>query len=175
LEAIWNKNANPVSSNYAIQAISLIAENYKRIKIGMDNIELRSTLLHASNLSGLAFSNTKTAAAHSISYPLTAHFGIPHGIAASMPLVPLLIINSHKIEALLESIYGRLSINCFRDLEEIIEDIPRPELKFRLRDWNVKHKDIQWLIEQCFTKGRMENNIVDLTKAHLEWIFDEIY
>lgn len=40
---------------------------------------------------GLAFSNTKTTACHSISYPLTMMYGIPHGIAVSMTLGKILI------------------------------------------------------------------------------------
>ena len=35
---------------------------------------------------GLAFSNTKTALAHSISYEMTLRFGLPHGIACSFTL-----------------------------------------------------------------------------------------
>ena len=35
---------------------------------------------------GLAFSNTKTALAHSISYDMTLHHGLPHGIACSFTL-----------------------------------------------------------------------------------------
>ena len=34
-----------------------------------------------STLAGLAFSNTKTAICHSISYPLTMMYNIPHGEA----------------------------------------------------------------------------------------------
>ena len=47
----------------------------------------------SSATAGLAFSNTKTAAAHSISYSLTIYYGIPHGIASSISLLPLLEIN----------------------------------------------------------------------------------
>jgi len=35
---------------------------------------------------GLAFSNTKTSLAHSISYDMTLHHGLPHGIASSFTL-----------------------------------------------------------------------------------------
>ena len=35
---------------------------------------------------GMAFSNTKTALAHSISYEMTLRFGLPHGIACSFTL-----------------------------------------------------------------------------------------
>ena len=96
-EAIWNKNANPTSTDYAIKAICMILKNIENLKGNLSDLEVRFKLLKASNSAGLAFSNTKTAAAHSISYPLTSHFGIPHGIASSISLIPLLNINSKKL------------------------------------------------------------------------------
>ena len=37
-------------------------------------------------LTGLAFSNTRTALAHAVSYPITLRYGIAHGIACSFSL-----------------------------------------------------------------------------------------
>ena len=53
------------------------------------NEALRTRLARASLFAGLAFSNTRTALAHSLSYHLTLHHGVPHGIACSfsLPLV----------------------------------------------------------------------------------------
>ena len=51
-----------------------------------------------SMLAGLAFSNTKTTACHSISYPLTMHYNIPHGTAVSMLLGPVFRMNAEAIE-----------------------------------------------------------------------------
>jgi alcohol dehydrogenase class IV len=39
---------------------------------------------------GLAFSNTKTALAHALSYQITSHYGISHGIASSFSLPAIL-------------------------------------------------------------------------------------
>jgi alcohol dehydrogenase len=47
---------------------------------------LRARMANASLSAGLAFSNTKTALAHSLSYHLTLHHGVPHGIACSFSL-----------------------------------------------------------------------------------------
>ena len=44
----------------------------------------------ASIYAGLAFSNTQTALAHALSYPLTMKFAVPHGLACSFSL-PLLL------------------------------------------------------------------------------------
>jgi alcohol dehydrogenase class IV len=103
-EAIWNKNANHSSTDYAIEGISIILQNVELLKKNPQDIEIRNKLLKASNLAGLAFSNTKTAAAHSMSYPLTISYGIPHGIACSMPIIPLLRINEQAIQNELEKI-----------------------------------------------------------------------
>ena len=54
------------------------------------NVELREKMARASTLAGYAFSNTKTAIAHSLSYPITLRHGVPHGIACSFSL-PMII------------------------------------------------------------------------------------
>ena len=79
-ESIWNKNANPTSTDFAISAICSILDNAEAFKKNPTDLEIRNNLLKASTVAGLAFSNTATAAAHSMSYPLTIHYGIPHGI-----------------------------------------------------------------------------------------------
>ena len=51
--------------------------------------DLRTAMSRASLLAGLAFSNTRTALAHSVSYEMTLRHGLPHGLACSftLPLV----------------------------------------------------------------------------------------
>lgn len=174
-EAIWSKNANPTSTDYAIQAICLILENVHELKKDLKNIQVRKSLIKAACIAGLAFSNTKTAAAHSISYPLTAHFGIPHGIACSLSLIPLLSINALRIEKPLASILKRLSMDDLEELRKIINEIPETGIKYSLHEWGVKHNDLEWLVDLTFTKERMDNNIVELTEDNVRWILEEIY
>lgn len=89
LEAIWNINANPVSDTFAVSAIEDILECLPSLRHDLGNPQLRSRMALAALKAGLAFSNTKTALAHSISYEMTLHHGLPHGIACSftLPLV----------------------------------------------------------------------------------------
>ena len=89
LESIWNINANPVSDTFAVSAIEDILECLPQLRRDLGNPELRSRMALAALKAGLAFSNTKTALAHSISYEMTLHHGLPHGIACSftLPLV----------------------------------------------------------------------------------------
>ena len=86
LESIWNVNANPVSTHFAIAAAKLVMAHLPALAEDLGNITLRGRMAEAATMAGLAFSNTKTALAHSISYPITLHHGVPHGLACSFSL-----------------------------------------------------------------------------------------
>ena len=90
MEAIWNRAANPVSDALAMRAIHLIPRALPRVLEAPDDATAREALMSAALLAGLAISSTRTALAHSISYPLTAERGLPHGIACSLTLPELL-------------------------------------------------------------------------------------
>jgi len=86
LESIWNVNGNPVSANYAVEAAREIIDTLPRLLDGLGDVDLRARQMRASLLAGLAFSNTKTALAHNISYDITLKSGTIHGIACSFSL-----------------------------------------------------------------------------------------
>ena len=91
MEAIWNRASNPVSDALATGAIGLIPGALRAVLATPDDITAREALLKGALLAGLAISSTRTALAHSISYPLTAELGVPHGIACSVTLPELLL------------------------------------------------------------------------------------
>jgi phosphonate metabolism-associated iron-containing alcohol dehydrogenase len=86
LESIWNINANPVSDNHAVNGARLVLSTLPALMKNLGDIELRRRMALAALTAGLAFSNTRTALAHSISYDMTMHHGLPHGIACSFTL-----------------------------------------------------------------------------------------
>lgn len=89
LESIWNVNRNPVSVSLAVQAAGRVMATLPALMRDLSNLSLRTDMAEAALLAGLAFSNTKTALAHSLSYDITLQHGVPHGIACSfsLPLV----------------------------------------------------------------------------------------
>lgn len=86
LESLWNVNNNPVSANHAVFAARNILDALPKLVKDLGNIELRERVAMAALFAGLAFSNTKTAIAHSLSYPITLRHGVQHGIACSFSL-----------------------------------------------------------------------------------------
>lgn len=172
-ETLWNVNTNERSINYAIEAILIILEEVPDLKANPSNIDVRKRLLKASNLAGLAFSNTKTAAAHSISYPLTFSFGIPHGIACSLPILPLIDINKDHFRDNLEQLLNTLGTDI-NGLKDQIADIPKGVIKFALSKWGIKADDFDDIVDRSFTKSRISNNIVDLSKEDVKNLLYEI-
>ncbi|MEI2415383.1 iron-containing alcohol dehydrogenase PsrA [Orrella sp. JC864] len=89
LESIWNVHRNPVSTALACDAAQRILRVLPTLMQDLENAALRAEMAQAALLAGLAFSNTKTALAHSLSYEITLRHGVAHGIACSfsLPLV----------------------------------------------------------------------------------------
>ena len=79
-------NANPVSAALAETAAREVLDALPRSLDDLRNEALRTRSRAPALSAGLAFSNTRTALAHALSYHLTLHFGVPHGIACSFSL-----------------------------------------------------------------------------------------
>ncbi len=86
LESIWNVNANAISDTHAVAAATSVLDVLPQLMQDRRSLALRTRMSRAALQAGLAFSNTKTALAHSISYEMTLRHGLPHGIACSFTL-----------------------------------------------------------------------------------------
>ena len=84
LEAIWNRHANPVSDQLAISAAKRIITALPRCLEAPGDYGFREQLSLAALEAGLAFSQTRTALAHALSYAVTLDSGVPHGRACAL-------------------------------------------------------------------------------------------
>ena len=62
----------------------------------------------------------QTALAHSISYPLTTNYNIPHGLACSFTLPEILIFNSKKDDGRLLKLSNYLG---FKDIDYLYKEL----------------------------------------------------
>lgn len=159
LESIWNVNANPVSDAFAVAAVHDTLDVLPRLMTQLDSVELRGRMALAALKAGMAFSNTKTALAHSISYEMTLRYGIPHGIACSFPL-PLVLERAigrraDRDAVLLQALGGPLADAPGR-LAAFIENLG---VKTRFADYGVSEDEARRMVLHAQGGARGRNFI----------------
>ncbi len=93
VEAFTSKNAMSITDMFARQAMQLIAQNLRTAYADGSNLPARSNMLEGSLLAGMAFCNAGVTAVHAFAYPIGAEFHIPHGVANSIMLTPVMEFN----------------------------------------------------------------------------------
>lgn len=160
LESIWNRNASPASLGLAMQCVTAAWAVLPQLAAHPRDLAVRSRMLEASVLSGLAISQTRTALAHSISYPLTAHFGVPHGLACAFTLPALLDFNTQADDGRLLTIariLGFSSIASFHaSLTTLLEQLGVSKM---LNAYIPSPAALLPLVGEMFTPGRADNNL----------------
>jgi alcohol dehydrogenase len=149
LESLWNKNKTPLSEAWAWQALALANEALPYVLEEPDNLIQREKMQQASLMSGLAISQTRTAIAHSISYPLTCHYGVPHGLACSFTL-PTLITMAVRQGILYESPLLKQLQVCLTNL-----NLNKKIVKY------ASTQAITALQNEMHTPGRTDNCVID--------------
>ena len=86
MESYWSKPPNAYTRTLARDSIRIIRKYLPLALNDLDNMEYRKQMLMGLFFAGLTFSNTRTTASHSISYPLTMMYGINHGFAVAITL-----------------------------------------------------------------------------------------
>ncbi|MDD3795410.1 MAG: phosphonoacetaldehyde reductase [Lachnospiraceae bacterium] len=163
-ESYWAKAANTVSRALALEAIRIIMGQIDHLLEKPSEREAHDAMSRGSMLAGLAFSNTRTTACHSISYPLTMQYHIPHGVAVSLLLGPVLLLNRPALRDM-DALLNAFGLTCPQELgKRITEILAAAGHPVKLRDWGVSEEMLPSLAAHSMTKGRADNNPVQLTE-----------
>jgi alcohol dehydrogenase len=174
LESAWNRNATPVTLGLVTKSLQMSMRALPAIKDDPANFAARASMMQASMLAGLAISQSRTALAHAISYPLTASFGLPHGLACSFTLPALLEFNSRSDDGRLADLARSLGYastgKLARGLAELFD---RLGVGGYLSRYVPDRRSAMALSAQMFAPGRAENNLRVATEAEVRTILAE--
>jgi alcohol dehydrogenase len=122
LEALWNRHATPPSNALAVAAARRVLRHLPEVLQQPQALAGREALSLAALEAGLAFSQTRTALAHALSYALTLEQGVPHGLACALWLptaCQLAVGRSAELDAQLQAVF----------------DVPASQATAALRSW----------------------------------------
>jgi len=166
MEAVWNRRHTALSDAMASQAISMIRVSLLNVLRDPNDLAARRQMQTASTIAGLAMGTTQTALAHSISYPFTSRFGMPHGLACSFTLGEIARYNMETDANRLEPIASGMDCQIEEipvQLENWFNKLGLPKLVLNYITPNVTDD----LDDNFITRARAANNIreVDGSKA----------
>ena len=174
-EAFWANASNTVSKALALQAVRTVTSNIEGLFDEETRARAQEKMAKGSLLAGLAFSNTKTTACHSLSYPLTLKYNLPHGVAVSLLLAPVARRNQ-KAVADMQILYEAFQVKNSGALGEKIKTIlTAAKIPTRLRDWGAEKSQLRGLAEHSLTAGRIDNNPVRFDIEEIHCILEEIF
>ena len=107
LDSMFSKKATDESINYCEEALNIL-------RMEITNLEL----INAGHIAGKAIEITGTNLLHSLSYPLTGHYGISHGLALGYFLPRLSKFMGYDVN----DIIGEYDIKLDFDVDLVVEE-----------------------------------------------------
>jgi alcohol dehydrogenase len=86
MEAYLSKDASPFSDAMAEKAMELIGGNIRRFVADRRDLPAAEAMMTGSLFAGLAFSFARLGNVHAMSHPVSAFFGVAHGVANAVLL-----------------------------------------------------------------------------------------
>jgi alcohol dehydrogenase class IV len=184
VEAFTSVNATSITDMLAEQAIKLISQNLRTAYSNGNDLEARSKMLEGSLLAGMAFANAGVTAVHAFAYPIGAEFHIPHGIANSIMLIPVMEFNVMGNLNKFSRMAAFFQVNTaglnqreaamltIKAMQELSDDLQLPK---NLSNYGVKEADIPLLAEGVMKVTRLlANNPRILTQKDAEAIYRQV-
>lgn len=104
VESYVTTRRNPVSQMFAREAWKLLEVNLEKVLHNPTDLEARGAMQMGAFLAGTAIENSMLGVCHSCANPLTAHYGITHGLAIGVMLPHVIHFNARTVPHLYEDL-----------------------------------------------------------------------
>jgi alcohol dehydrogenase len=94
LESYVTTRRNPLAQMFGHEAFRLLETNFEKVLSDPRDLEARGAMQLGAHYAGVAIENSMLGVAHSCANPLTAHYGLTHGIAVGVFLPHVIRYNA---------------------------------------------------------------------------------
>jgi alcohol dehydrogenase len=122
VEAYVSTKRNPISSMCAMSAFRHLESNFEAVLLSPENLAARSAMQVGAHLAGMAIENAMLGVCHSCANPLTAHYGVTHGVAIGVMLPPVIRFNAPAADHLYAALVEESGLADGRPAAEVLAD-----------------------------------------------------
>lgn len=184
-ESVTSNKANELCDAVGYHSMRLIHRALPIAYREPKNLTARRQMLFGSMLGGMALTAAGTTAVHALSYPLGGRFGVPHGIANAMLLVPVMEFNIEALVPQFAAIATALEIapaqmsegeRAKLMLQELRKMVAEVKIPTDLHAYGVGEQDLTTLTEAALQVTRLlGNNRRKLEGKEIRAIYDRAF
>lgn len=175
-ESIWNKNKTPISSYTACRSIGKSLKALPLLNKDLNDKKARSMISEASLLAGISISQTRTAICHSISYPLTANYQIPHGFACAFSMYSIVMMVKESNPLYFSEVIKQ---NQIKSLDNLLKEINNLLKTLKVKEINKKYlktkQNLMSLADKMITPARSDNFILPIDNELVLKVLNESF
>ncbi len=182
IEAYLSRNASPFSDAMAEKALELIGANIRIFSACRQNKDAACAMMAGSMFAGTAFAWARLGNVHAMSHPLSAFYGIAHGIANSVLLPAVLDYNAISDMGRYEKIYGYIKKGkrdsgyfvpqmLVDEVRELLLDLNIPQ---SLSGFGVKEADIPAMALDAMKSGNILSNPRQTKQKDIEALYRSV-
>jgi 4-hydroxybutyrate dehydrogenase len=173
IESFTSPVFHPLCDAIAIEGAQIACQFLPRAVADGNDLEARGMMLMAATMGGIAFQKD-LGAVHSLSHPLSAHFGVHHGLANALCLLPVMRLNSARKPGLYRRLAAALELPDRSDesfISNIADLLEKTGLTGGLRAHGVSEDALSMLAEAAFADSCHATNPVPVTREDLKDLY----
>jgi alcohol dehydrogenase len=168
VETFVTKTRNPLSKMYSSEAWTLLSRSFAIVLREPANLNARADMLLGSHFAGVAIEYSMLGAAHACANPLTARYGVQHGVAVGVMLPAVITFN--------KSIVGDEYEQLSQDLRSTIINMQQQaSLPMRLRDLSVDRSVLPDLAREATEQWTAKHNPRPVEEQDLLHLYESSY
>lgn len=169
VESYVTTQRNPISQMFAKEAWRLLNANFEVVLSNSENVEARSQMLLGAHLAGAAIESSMLGAAHACANPLTARYGITHGVAIGLTLPHVVRFNRQTMNDLYLDLYALPLAERINELKNAA-NLPK-----HLRDFQIDKRDLPLLAKEAAGQWTGKFNPRPVSETDFLQLYESVY
>jgi alcohol dehydrogenase len=172
IESFVCTKRNPLSQMYSLAAFRHLEPNFERVMHYPADLPARSAMLLGAHLAGMAIESAMLGVCHSCANPLTAHYGVTHGVAVGVMLPHVIRFNAPAAGELYAKLVGDHAPGNGRPAADVLADrvtelLGHAGLPKTLKECGVSDTILQLLAEEASEQWTARFNPRPVTESDI--------